>query len=263
MLCGKTIFVFSSNTCISWSFLQLVTWAATVWNGDSWWVCCPVLWDDSSWLYLSCLLITLTFNFSHHFYPILYTFRWGPLCWNPCTGTSTVSSARENPEETEQLLQLTVNAPLELLFCKMIVFVFFLFIGYTVCTFKIINWYYCFSPVTHLSKLAVSGRSMTAPHWLRSGVNSNQERRVPMTAVLSVCLSQSILNSIWRKQDMENPTTTPFSKLHMTLHNTSHLYKNILCWWCKLCISSASCWVNWVVTSHTEIKTFECMKFLF
>lgn len=126
MLCGKTIFVFSSNTCISWSFLQLVTWAATVWNGDSWWVCCPVLWDDSSWLYLSCLrwLITLAFNFSHHFYTILHTFRWGPLCWNPCTGTSTVSSARENPEETEQLLQLTVNAPLELLFCKMIVFDF-------------------------------------------------------------------------------------------------------------------------------------------
>lgn len=101
--------------------------------------------------------------------------------------------------------------------------------------FKKINCHYCFSPVTHLSKLAVSGRSMTAPHWLRSGVNSNQERRVPMTTVLSVCLSQSILNSIWRKQDMENPTTTPFSKLHLTLHNTSHLYKNII-----LCLNCAS-----------------------
>lgn len=94
------------------------------------------------------------------------------------------------------------------------------------CTFKI-SICYCFSAVTQLSKPAVSGRSTTAPRWLRSGINSNLERRVPMTAVFSMCLSQSILNSIWKRRDMENPTTTQFSELQMAPHtNTSYLYEN-------------------------------------
>lgn len=97
-------------------------------------------------------------------------------------------------------------------------------------TFKI-SICYCFSPVTQLSKPAVSGRSKTAPHWLKSGINSNLERRVPMTAVFSVCLSQSILNSIWRRRDMENPTTTQFSEL-IQIH---HIYmKTLFCLWCTL-----------------------------